>query len=157
MVMKRKALMATAVAAALALGTALTAGPVLAHGPGEGYGMHGAHMGSGMMGHMGSGMHGAQMGSGMMGHMGSGMMGYGAGAQWGCPHAKVSFDKELTVDDVTKFLEQRLDKMGNERLKVGEVKVKDDHTIIADIVTVDDSLVQRLEFDRDTGRHQPIK
>ena len=146
--MKRKALMATAVAAALALGTALTAGPVLAHGPGEGYGMHGAHMGSGMMGHMGSGM---------MGHMGSGMMGYGAGAQWGCPHAKVSFDKELTVDDVTKFLEQRLDKMGNERLKVGEVKVKDDHTIIADIVTVDDSLVQRLEFDRDTGRHQPIK
>lgn len=140
MVMKRKTLMATAVAAALALGTALSAGPVLAHGPGEGYGMHGAHMGSGMMG-----------------HMGSGMMGYGAGAQWGCPHTKVSFDKELTVDDVTKFLERRLEWMGNERLKVGEVKAKDDHTIIADIVTLDDSLVQRLEFDRDTGRHQPIK
>lgn len=151
--MKRKALKATVAAAALALGsTLLAAGPVLAHGPGgQGYqggsGMHGGQMGPGMMGHMG----------GMMGHRGSGMMGPGAGGQGGCPYQQAALTEELTVEGVTKILERRLSHMGNDRLKVGEVKVKDDDTIIAEIVTVDDSLVQRIEFDRKTGQRRQVR
>ena len=40
---------------------------------------------------------------------------------------------------------------------MGKVEEKDENTIIAEIVTVDDSLVKRLEFDRSTGRHRPIR
>ncbi len=40
---------------------------------------------------------------------------------------------------------------GNERLKVGEVKEKDADTITAEIVTKDNSLVERFIFDRHTG------
>ena len=162
--MKQKTLKTLTLAAALALGGAFLAiGPAVAHGPGEqgshgGYGMRGhmghmGHMGSGM-GHMGSGM--GHMGSGR-GHMGSGMTGHGAGGHGDCPYNKVAFNKELTVESVTKFLEQRLSHMGNDRLKVGEVKAKDDDTIIAEIVTVDDSLVQRIEFDRRTGGHRQVR
>ncbi len=155
--MKRKALKATAAVAALLLGTALVAAPTLAHGPGGpggqgdrgGYGMHSGQFGPGMMGGYGPGMQGSQMGPGMMG--------YGPGAQGDCPFNKASLDEDLTVESVTKFLEQRLSHMGNERLKVGEVTAKDDDTIVAEIVTVDGSLVQKLEFDRDTGRHNPVR
>ncbi len=135
--MKRTVLKTTALAAAMALGAVLLAtGPATAHG-------------SGGQGHMG--------GTGMMGHMGQGMMGDGAGAGGGCPYHKVAFSGELTVEGVTGFLERRLSHMGNERLKVGEVKAKDDKTIIAEIVTVEDSLVQRFEFDRKTGGYRLIR
>ncbi len=43
------------------------------------------------------------------------------------------------------------------RLKRGKVEAKDDDTIIAEIVTVDDSLVQGLAIDRDTGSQRRIK
>ena len=132
--MPRKLLTTAAVGAALMLGTALFAGPSFAHGSG-------GPMGTGMMGHMGTGM---------MGHMGS------AGPQ-GCPYHQAAFTKELTIESVTKYLERRLDQRGNDRLKVGEVKVKDDNTIIAEIVTVDDSLVQRIEFDRKTGQRRQVR
>ena len=150
--MKRKTLKVTVAAAALGLGTALAAGPGLAHGPGgqdnrSGSGMHGGQMGPGMMGHMG----------GMMGHMGSGMMGPGTAGQGGCPYHQAALTEELTVESVTKFLERRLSHMGNDRLKVGEVKAKDDKTIVAEIVTVDDSLVQRIEFDRKTGQRRQVR
>lgn len=155
--MKRKTLKATAIAAALALGTVLAAGPVLAHGSGEpgeqgtrsGSGMHGGNkMGAGMMGGPGHGMQGNQMGTGMM----------GTGAKGDCPFAtKASLGKDLTVEGVTKLLEQRLSHMGNKRLKVGEVTVKDDDTITAEIVTIDDSLVQKMEFDRNTGQPRPVR
>ncbi len=152
--MKQKTLKTVILATALALGGAFLAnGPAAAHGSGE-QGPHGGYGMRGHMGHMGSGM--GHMGSGM-GHMGSGMMGYGAGGHGGCPYNKVAFDKELTVESVTKFLERRLSHMGNDRLKVGEVKAKDDNTIVAEIVTVDDSLVQRIEFDRRTGGHRPVR
>ena len=135
--MKRKALKTTALVAAMTLGAALLAtGPTSAHGPS---------------------VQGSRGGYGMMGHMGSGMMGYGAGGQGGCPFHQAAFTEELTVESVTKFLEQRLSHMGNERLKVGEVTTKDDETIVAEIVTVDGSLVQKLEFDRDTGRQHPVR
>ena len=182
--MKRKALKTAAFATALTLGAALLAtGPTAAHGTGGygyrgGSGMHGGqmgpgmmghmggmmgHMGPGMKGHMGPGMKGhmgpGMMGhmGGMMGHMGAGMMGPGAGGQGGCPYQQAALTEELTVESVTKFLERRLSHMGNDRLKVGEVKVKDDNTIIAEIVTVDDSLVQRIEFDRKTGQRRQVR
>ena len=89
-----------------------------------GYGMHGpVMMGPAMMG---LGMHGPAM------------MGHGAG-------------QDLSADDVRKMLERHLVWLGNERLKLGEVKQKDDDTIVADIVTLDDSLVRRLEFNRHGG------
>ena len=158
--MKRTVLKTTTLAAAVALGAALLAtGPSAAHGPGGQGHMGGTGM-MGHMGHMGQGMMG-HMGQGMMGHMGPmggyGMMGDGAGAEGDCPYHKVAFSGKLTVEGVTEFLERRLSHMGNDRLKVGEVKAKDDNTIIAEIVTVDDSLVQRFEFDRKTGGYRLLR
>ena len=45
----------------------------------------------------------------------------------------------------------------NKRLKVGEVKEADDDTIVAEIVTQDGSLVQRLKVDRHTGQMQQVE
>lgn len=64
---------------------------------------------------------------------------------------RVSPRMNLSVDDVRYHLEQRLERLGNERLKVGSVKEKDKETIVADVVTVDDSLVQAIEVNRQTG------
>ncbi len=105
----------------------------------------GGHMG--MMGHgtMGSGT----MGSGMMGY---GTMGHAAVGNWNCPFAAGdAVDRDLSADDVRAHLEQSLKRHGNTRLKVGDVTETDDDIIIADIVTLDDSLVQRMEIDRHTG------
>jgi hypothetical protein len=44
----------------------------------------------------------------------------------------------------------QLERLNNKRLKVGEIKA-DNGTITADVVTVDNSLVQRLKVDRRTG------
>jgi hypothetical protein len=44
----------------------------------------------------------------------------------------------------------QLDRLNNKRLKVGDINAEDG-TITADIVTVDNSLVQRLKVDRRTG------
>ena len=147
------------------IGTPATAHERGGHGPrimgpgmGHGYGMMGYGRGKGhgygMMGHghgMGHGMsQGHGMGHGMMGR--GGKSGCGPGATGGSP-----VDKELGVEDVTKILEGRLAWRGNDRLKVGKVEEKDEKTIIAEIVTVDDSLVKRLEFDRRTGRHRRIR
>lgn len=59
--------------------------------------------------------------------------------------------KHLSIEDVRHFLEHRLARRGNKRLKVGEVKEQDEDAIIADIETVDDSLVERLKVNRHTG------
>ena len=109
--------------------------------------MHGG-MGSGTTGHrMGGMMGGGMMGGGMMG---SGMMGganSGMGALFG---QRVRPVVNLSVDDVRGYLAMRLEHLNNKRLKVGEVK-SDDATITADIVTLENSLVQRLKVDRHTG------
>jgi hypothetical protein len=57
----------------------------------------------------------------------------------------------LSVDDVKSRVERWLAFRGNARLKVGEVKEKDADTITADVVTKDNSLVQRFIVDRHTG------
>jgi hypothetical protein len=106
--------------------------------------MHG--MGSGMMGqHMGRGM---MMGSGMMG---SGMMQGGTrSGMGGLFGSRVTPTMNLSIEDVRGYLTLRLERLNNKRLKLGELK-SDDKAITADIVTVDNSLVQRLKVDRHTG------
>ncbi len=145
-------------------------------GMGHGYGMmghdQGMGQGHGMMGHdQGIEQRHGMMGHGMMGHgmMGHGMLGHGKGyapgmmgrgGTKGCGPGAMggsSVDKALSVEDVTRILEGRLAWRGNDRLKVGKVGEKDEKTIIAEIVTVDDSLVKRLEFDRRTGAHRMVR
>ena len=55
--------------------------------------------------------------------------------------------RDLSVDDVRGYVERQLEIIGNDRLKVGKVESKDDQSIIAEIVTVEGSLVQRVEVD----------
>ena len=61
----------------------------------------------------------------------------------------------LTTDDVKSRMERWLAWQGNQRLKLGEVKEKDADTITADVVTKDNSLVQRFIVDRHTGNYRP--
>jgi hypothetical protein len=56
----------------------------------------------------------------------------------------------LSVEDVRGYLDAQLDGLNDKRLKVGDVK-SDDGSITANIVTVDNSLVQRLKVNRHTG------
>lgn len=114
---------------------------------GQGYGM-----GPGMMGP------GYGMGPGMMGPgfgMGPGMMGPGQGFGMrpgfgGQP----MLGRDLSVEDVRHMLDHRLEWTGNARLKVGDVQGLDDDTILAEILTVDGSLVERIRIDRHTGLFQ---
>jgi hypothetical protein len=98
------------------------------------------------------------MGPGIMGPGtgGQGMMGPGFGKGPGLG-SQVVPSKDLTADDVRHFLDHRLEMHGNKRLKVGEVKEADDDKIVADITTVDGSLVQRLEVNRHTGKMQHVE
>ena len=88
--------------------------------------------------------------------MGPGMgMGMGpGGGPGGCPmlSEQAAVDQALTVEKVKTILETRLARHGNERLKVGKVAEKDAKTIVAEIDTVDGSLVQTLEIDKATGQ-----
>ena len=96
-------------------------------------------MGQGQMPMMGQGM----MGSGMM----LGGMGPGMAALFG---SRVMPMMNLSVEDVRGYLSLQLERLNNKRLKVGDVSA-DGGTITADIVTVDNSLVQRLKVDQRTG------
>jgi hypothetical protein len=59
----------------------------------------------------------------------------------------------LSPEDVRGYLGLQLQRLNNKRLKIGDLR-SDDGTITADIVTVDNSLVQRLKIDRHTGAIQ---
>ena len=112
-------------------------------------------MGPGMMqGGMGPGMMQGGMGPGMMqGGMGPGMMQRGMGPgmmQGGMFGSRVTPMMNLSTEDVRGYLTAQLDALNNKRLKLGDIKA-DDGAITADIVTVDNSLVQRLKVDRHTG------
>src|SRR6266851_2182315 len=111
-----------------------------------------------MQGQMGPGMMQGGMGQqpkaeGMMpGRMGSemmcsGMMHGGMSPLFG---SRVTPVMNLSVDDVRGYLASQLQRLNNKRLKVGDIN-SGDGTITADIVTVDNSLVQRLKVDRHTG------
>jgi hypothetical protein len=150
-------------------------------GPGMGQGM----MGGGMPGMMG-GMRGGPMAEGMpgTGMMGSGMMGrgmtggsmmgmdampmdpmmhgqharmgghaLGPDALYGMPHGAPA---EMTPARVGAFLAHILERHNNPRLRIGEITEAADGSIIAEIVTVDGSLVQRLAFNRYPGLFRQI-
>jgi hypothetical protein len=125
---------------------------------GMGPGMMQGGMGPGMMqggmgpdmtqGGMCPGMMQGGMGRGMMqGGMGPGTMQGGMGALFG---SRVTPTMNLSAEDVRGYLAVQLDRLNNKRLKVGDIK-SEDGTITADIVTIDNSLVQRLKVDRHTG------
>jgi len=116
----------------------------------QGWGMMGGWGGG--YGHMGS--WGGAHGPGMMGFGAGYGPGYGPrGAYQGNPDANQNVN--LTTDDVKARIERWLTWRGNPRLKVGEVKEKDADTITADIVTKDNSLVQRFIVDRHSGNFLP--
>jgi len=138
-------------------------GPGMMHGygPGPGYGRgpgYGARGGDWACPGYGPGMMGQGYGPGY----GRGMMGPGYGRGYGPGYGrhmwgpgyygqKQQANLNLSVDDVKNRLERWLTWRGNSRLKVGEVKEKDANTIVADVVTKDNSLVQRFTIDRKTG------
>jgi hypothetical protein len=85
---------------------------------------------------------------------GPGMMrgyGPGAGPGWNTGWR----DLNLSMDDVKTYMERWLAWQGNPRLKLGDLKEKDADTIVADIVTKDNSLVQRFVINRHSGFFQP--
>jgi hypothetical protein len=114
-------------------------------GPGMKQGVIGPGMKQGVIGpDMKQGIIGPGM---QQGSMGPGMMQGGMGALFG---SHVTPVMNLSTEDVRGYLNAQLDGLNNKRLKIGDIKA-DDGTITADIVTVDNSLVQRLKVDRHTG------
>lgn len=85
-------------------------------------------------------------GMGMMGGPMGGMLGRGA-----------NIDKQITPDDAKAIITGFLAMHGNKRLKAGNIQEKDADTVIAEVVTVDNSLVQRFEVNRKTGRFTPVQ
>lgn len=114
---------------------------------------HGRMMQGGMMG-MCPMMQGMVQGQGMMGQgmMGRGMMrGPGAGQGgflYGIPGGQPA---ETTPETARAWLAQQLEEHGNPRLRIGSVERQEDGSVIAEIETVDGSLVQRLAFNRYPG------
>ena len=87
------------------------------------------------------------MGSGMMGPE---MMRGGTGGMGALFGSRVVPTMNLSEGDVRGYLTAKLDRLGNKRLKIGDIKV-DGGSITAEIVTADNSLVQRMKVDRSTG------
>jgi hypothetical protein len=141
----------------LSIGVAV-AGSALAQGMmggGTGQGMPGMMQGGTDQGMMRGGMMGRGMMQGgpgemmcpMMGGMMDGRMSAGMGSLFG---SRVVPKMNLSVDDVRSYLTAQIDRLGNKRLKVGSVNA-DSGNVIAEVVTVDNSLVQRMKVDRSTG------
>ena len=164
--MVRRTLLAIGTLAAVCTGSL---GLAFAHGSGGGGAMppcawhQGGHTGPYMMspGMMGPGMMGqGQMAPGMMGPgmMGQGQMGPGMMGQGQMGRGMMQpLRSDLSAAEVQHMMEHRLAWQGNPNLKVGEVSEQDNDTIIAEIVTQDGSLVQRLEVNRHTGLMQPAQ
>lgn len=89
-------------------------------------------------------------GHGMMGHRHGMMM-----EMMGGPN-DASVDKQLSADDVRAIITGHLIEHGNRRLKVGNVVEQDKDKVVADVVTVDNSLVHKVEVDRHNGRMHPV-
>jgi hypothetical protein len=115
-------------------------GGMMQGGPDQGM-MRGGMMGRGMM-------EGGEMMCPMMGGM---MQGRTAGAGMNSLFgSRVVPKMNLSVDDVRGYLAAQIDRLGNKRLKIGNLNA-DSGIITADVVTVDNSLVQRMKVDRSTG------
>jgi hypothetical protein len=167
----RSTLIALGIAAALAAGVGVYSYTATAQG-GPGWMMGGGGPGWMMGGGGPCGAFGQDGGPGPAQGQGYGpgyhMRGWGGGygpgmmrgwGGYGPPGNGQAYDRRadaqsnlnLSVDDVKSRAERWLAFRGNARLKVGEVKEKDADTITADIVTKDNSLVQRFIIDRHTG------
>ncbi len=149
--MKSKATI-PAIAAAAVIGLVL-AGPASAHGTGEA----GAKVAPGAAANPCGGGMGGQKG-GMGG--GSGMGGGGGMSSQGAMLGHMLFGgaplRPMTVDRVTAIVNGMLAMHGPDTLKVGKVEATDD-SIIAEIVTKDGSLVDKIEFNKKTGEHHAVK
>lgn len=109
----------------------------------------------GMPGGSMMGMGGMPMGPMTM-HGPQGQMGghaLGPGAIYGIAHGATT---EMTPAYVEAYLAHMLERHNNPRLRIGEIAEADDGSIIAEIVTVDGSLVQRLAFNRFPGLFRQI-
>ncbi len=137
---------------AVVLGIGLIGYAVADSGPGGGRGMMGG-------GHMGSGwgmMGGGHMGPGWMmrGSMGPGQMGPGYAP---CRQfSGTATGEKLTKEKAETLVKRQLAMMGNPNLKLGTVKEETDR-FVAEIVTKEDSLVDRLQIDKRTGFIRPIR
>jgi hypothetical protein len=122
-----------------------TPAPNMPHG-----GMSQGMMGQGMMCPMMNAMMQGGMGQGMMGPgmIGQGMT--GSGMSSGMFGSRVTPIMNLSVDDVRGYLGTQIERLNNNRLKIGNINA-DGETINAEIVTVDNSLVQKMKVDRHTG------
>jgi hypothetical protein len=76
--------------------------------------------------------------------------GVGPALLYGPPAERITIDRARTI------LEGVLAWHGNPRLKLGTVEEQNEDTIVAEILTVDDSLVLRLAIDRATGTFRRI-
>ena len=80
-------------------------------------------------------------------------MGMGAGMQMPCGPAAA-----ITPETVSRRITQRLERRGNQRVKLGAVAEAADGVITAEIVTVKEgALVDRFAIDPKTGRWQRIE
>ena len=124
-------------------------------------------MAPGMMGQpmmmpmmMAPGMTGQGMMMPMMmapGMMGQGMMGQGMMNQGATPMMGMAAAAPLDADHVRPHLEQHLAMMGLPNLMLGSIEAEDDDTLVAEIVTRDGTLVQRLAIDRHSGAVTPLE
>jgi hypothetical protein len=110
---------------------------------------------------MDSRMMDGRMSRGGMMHGGSGrfdMMRGGMGGgnrESGLFGSRVRPVMNLAAEDVRSYLDSQLERLNNKRLKVGSINAED-NIITAEVVTLDNSLVQRLKVDRHTGRIQYV-
>ena len=121
-------------------GFAFAYGPGYGGGYGGGYGMMGPGWGHGYM-------HGYGMGPGP---------GYGAGYHpcWAYNNPQGTGEK-ITKDSAKTILENRLAYWGNPNLKIGKITEKDNY-FEGEIVTKDNSLVQKVQIDKNTGFTRPV-
>lgn len=94
----------------------------------------------------------AWYGGGMMGNYGPGMTGPGM-MGWGQSQQQANLN--LSANDVKVYLERWIASTANPNIKVGSVVEKDATTITADVVTKDDTVVQKFLFDRRSGSYRP--
>jgi hypothetical protein len=84
--------------------------------------------------------------------MGGGMMGQGQTPMMGAVKAE-----PLTPEGVRSYLEHHLAMTGLPNLMLGSIEEQDNDTFVAEIVTKDGTLVQRLSIDRLTGAMTPLE
>ena len=84
----------------------------------------------------------------LMGHM---------GREGGFPWLRARLKGPLEEPDIRRMMEAWLAQEANPRLKLGGITAKDENIFQADIVTKDNSLVQRFDIDRRTGAIQAVE